>query len=103
MIHDPWLSTLRALGRDAEQLMVANAVPVPLSKTPEKGLVPQMTAVPHMLLGWVIKPEPLMMPRLKVRVSDSRRVPLTRMLSWFCWYPGVLYGNLPIRPVPPPV
>ena len=59
--------------------------------------------MPQRNRGWVSSPQPLIVPRLYALFRDSRRVPSTRMLSWFSRNAGVLYGKWPIRPVVPPL
>ncbi len=63
-VQVPWLRTLRTRGREVAYSGRPAFSWVPLSMTPEKGWVPDRSQVPHRNLGWVISPEPLMVPRL---------------------------------------
>lgn len=65
--------------------------------------MPERSQVPQRKRGWVTSPAPLIVPRLYALFRDRRRVPSTRMLSWFRRNAGVLYGKWPIRPVVPPL
>ena len=103
MVHEPRLTTERALGRSAAQVVLAKLTPVPLSIMPEKGLMPQRSEGCPTCPGLGDQPGAADGAQVERRVSDRRRVPSTRMLSWLAGKPGVLYGKDPIRPVAPPV
>ncbi len=63
-VQVPWLRTLRMFGSEVANSGAPALSCVPLSITPEKEWVPDRGQLPQRKRGCVIRPEPLIVPRL---------------------------------------